>query len=113
MAEKPKAVKWHHLTPKALRYMIALNEYDEKLKELQELTDEEVVKLAECEDVLNLCEVNEERKRTELLFDGVACPKCNKLLLPTEDEVKDGWAYGDCCFCGAKLPPLHIAEEVT
>lgn len=51
------------------------------------------------------------RKITEpkkLLFDGVACPNCNKLLLPTENEVKDGWAYGECCFCGTKLPALHI-----
>jgi hypothetical protein len=49
----------------------------------------------------------------QLLFDGVACPNCNKLLIPTEDEVKGVWAYGVCCFCKAKLPVLHLAERGT
>ena len=65
-----------------------------------------------CKDFPNLGEVTEERVK-ELLFDGVACNVCSKLLVPTRNEVRNGWAYGVCCFCGAKLPPLHIAEEVT
>lgn len=73
------------------------------LKDLKTLTDDLSIALIK--------KISEPNK--ELLFDGVACPNCNKLLLPTEDELKDGWAYGTCCFCGAKLPILHKADSNT
>jgi len=46
MSEELKAVKWYHLTPKALRYLMAIKEYEKKLEELQKLTDDEIIKLA-------------------------------------------------------------------
>ena len=51
MSKKQIAVRHYHLTSKALRYVIALKEYEKKLDELSKLTDEEIMKLAEEENV--------------------------------------------------------------
>lgn len=51
--EQLKAVKMYHLTPKALRFMIALKEFHERIEELKKMTDEEIIKLADDEGIRN------------------------------------------------------------
>ena len=47
----------------------------------------------------------------ELLFNEIACTKCNRVLIPTEDEIKGDWVYPICCFCGTKQSPLHLIKQ--
>lgn len=47
MAEKRRAVKWYHLTIKAYRAILAIEEYEKKIGELNKLSDEEIMKLVQ------------------------------------------------------------------
>ncbi|MCD6572113.1 MAG: hypothetical protein J7K62_02455 [Thermoplasmata archaeon] len=45
----------------------------------------------------------------EYEIEGIACPKCGVLCIPTETP-KDGWIYDKCWNCGAPLPPIKVKE---